>query len=347
VPVITEAALQAGAAGCDVLFAPGVTRLAPASVAALKAFVDRGGVLVADAFLATRDSFGEPRPPLSDGLDGLFGVTLEEREGQPVTEGTIGFAATPELSELAKPLPVSLSWYPGGYRISAGAGTAVLAVYSGGTPDRPLPAITVHASGRGKAVLVPRVRLWPSHLDGLRAGKIARPELRSLRMGRTAPDLNGECWALTLRAVLKHLDAVPPARCLRAPVSTAFLDAQAELQAAAGVTATEITVSRYLVRTSQTSGIPYLTRNELINLSRQFGVDLDTLAPVRVNMLQGGTGRAVVAINVSSWGRDAELAVPSDATAAADVLTGESWVVAAGRLALPLGPYQARVLALW
>jgi len=54
-----------------------------------------------------------------------------------------------------------------------------------------------------------------------------------------------------------------------------------------------------------------------------------------------------VAINVSSWGRDAELALPPDVTAATDLLTGERWPVAGGRLDLELAPYQARLLALF
>lgn len=347
VPVVTERSLQDGATACDVLFAPGVTRLSSASIAALAAFVDRGGVLIADGYLATREASGAARAPFADGLGELFGITAGGTDGRWSDDGLVGFLATASLSELAKPLPVSLSWYSGGFRVNAGAGTQVLAEYSLGTAARPLPAITVHAHGKGRAVLVPRVKLWPGHLDELRAAKLPRPELRELKLGRSAPDFSGECWALTLRAVLRHLDVLPAARLIRAPVATAFLDGQAALQATAGLSSTELAVSGYLVRSTQASGLPFIARNELIALTRQYLVNLDELAPVRVNLLRGPKGRVAVAINVSSWGRDAELAVPVDATAAEDLLTGEPWPVTRGRLTVPMGPYQARLLALF
>jgi len=66
--------------------------------------------------------------------------------------------------------------------VAADPGTEVLGVYSGGTPDAPLPAITSRPVGKGRAILVPRVRLWPGHLDALRGARLSRPELRALKL---------------------------------------------------------------------------------------------------------------------------------------------------------------------
>jgi hypothetical protein len=47
----------------------------------------------------------------------------------------------------------------------------------------------------------------------------------------------------------------------------------------------------------------------------------------------------------SSWGRDAEVIVPP-ASVAVDLQNGEEFPVAEGRVRMPLGPYQTRLLVL-
>ena len=253
---------------------------------------------------------------------------------------------TAEFKECDPPVPINLSLFAGGYRVTPGRDTLVLANYTGGQPGRAAPAIAVHRFGRGRAVLVPRIRLMPRHLEPLRGAHIFRPELRALQLGRSSPDLNGVLLALTLRNLLAHLEALPAARLIRAPVSETFLAEQGRLGRIAGLTTEEIRRSSDLVRATQ-AGVPYLRRHEMEKLAQVFGADLDAFAPVRVSMLEGGSGgRLVAALNCSSWGREAVLTIPA-AELAVDLVTGEEIQVDRSRAKMSLAPYQARLLALF
>jgi len=323
----------------EVLFAPYVTRLTAAEAESLAAFVRAGGILVADTYLASQAD-GVPPRPLRFGLDSLFGLAVGEK---PSDEKTIGAVLTNKFTQRNPPVPVSLSYYGGGYRLAAGARTEVLAVYTQGASGTVSPAITVRTAGKGKAVTVPRVTVWPAHMaDSL----IPQNELRMFRLGRGTPDLNGFFYAMILRALLERLDAGPAARLVRAPVAESHLIGQAALLKEAGVGADDIKRSEEIFRNTQ-CGIPYLGGEDLAVLKRNFGLDLDAFAPVRVELLEGkGGGRILVLANFSSLGRDAVVALPA-ASAAIDLETGEEYPVKQGRLGVPLAPYQARLMALF
>ena len=261
-------------------------------------------------------------------------------------EGTIGALPTAAFKERAPPVPISLSFYAGSFRVRPGKSTLVLAKYAGGEPGRKVPAITVHRYGQGRAVLMPRIRIWPGHLKPLRKAHIFRPELRALRLGRSSPDLNGFLLAMTMRSLLAHLNVLPEARLIRAPVSEKFLAGQEELAVMAGLSSGEIQHSTDIIRATQ-AGLPYLRRHEIETLRNVFGTDPDAFAPVRVSALRGAAGgRLVAAINFSSLGREAVLAVPSSRLAV-DLITGEEFQVARKRIGVSLAPYQARLLALF
>jgi hypothetical protein len=98
--------------------------------------------------------------------------------------------------------------------------------------------------------------------------------------------------------------------------------------------------------------MPHIARAEVVQLRKSWGVDPDTFATVRVDMLErpaaagaASPARAVVVSNVSSWGREAWVALPACA-AVTDLFTGEEFRVDAGQVRLPLDPYAVRLLAL-
>ena len=330
----------------DVLFAPFVTRLTPAAVKALRTYVEQGGLLISDTYLASVREDGTPQQPLGGRLDEVFGVTLELSGTRYSDERTIGALPTEAFKERQPPMPISLSLYAGSYRVRPGTNTYVLANYAGGEPGEEVPAIAVHPYGKGRAVLIPRLRLWPGHLKRLIKTPITKPELRALKFGRSSMDSNGVFVALTLRSLLEHLHVLPRARLIRAPVSSEYLAQQARWAAAAGLSAKEIERSEAIVRATQT-GLPFLRREEMESLKKDFHVDLDAFAPVRVSVLQGAAGGMLVAvINVGSFGRDGLLEIPPSSTAV-DLSTGEGFPVRGTQVKLPLAPYQARLLALF
>lgn len=331
---------------CEVLFAPYVTRLGRAETARLHRFVEEGGVLLADSYLASAGFDGTRRRPLSDGLGDLFGVELAASGTDYTDESTIGAMTTGEFRSCPVSVPISLSWYPGGYRFRARAGTRVLARYSGDAEGEGAPAITVAERGRGRAVLVPRVRLWPGHLEGGPAPRVPRAELRALKMGRSKPDFNGALYGIVLRRLLAELDALPAAGLVTAPVAGGHIKEQAAIAAVAGFPPEATARSAEIVRESQ-AGAPFLESEDLAFLKGRIGVDPDSLAPVRVNLLAGsGGGRMAVVVSGSSWARSATVRVPPCA-AVADVLTGDEFQVSRGLVAVPLAPYQVRLLVLF
>jgi hypothetical protein len=274
------------------------------------------------------------------GLDAVFGLKVGDR---PADDRAIGAFLTDAFAERKPPVPVSLSYYGGGYRLEPENGTEILARYTMGEKGKEAPAISVRAYGRGKAVVIPRVMLWPDHLGKL---NVNRPELRAFRLGRGQPDLNGFFFALVLRALLERLDALPAARLVRAPVSEEHLASQRRLMALAGIDDGDAARSEKIIRKSQ-CGLPYLSGDTVTMLKARYGVDPDAFAPVRVGLLEGAQGGRILAvINMSSLGRDAEEVVPA-ASFAADLETGEEFRVTEGRLKTPLVPYQARLLALF
>jgi len=286
VAIVTERDFLAGSVAVEVLFAPHVTRLSPACVDALRGYVAGGGVLVADTYLASLGEAGKPRRPLSDGLDALFGLTVDSPSGTAWSdERTGGLFDLPSFKERSPAMSVSLSWYSGSFRVHAAPETEVLASYYGGEPGKEVPAITVRQAGRGKAAIFPRFRIWPDNLTSLRNFHVPRPELRELRMGRSLHHINGLFCAMNLKGLLDHMGVLPPARLARAPVSTAYLDEQGSLAGYAGVSATEFERSRGIVRATQT-GLPHLGRNEIDAVRDKFGVDPDAMAPVRVGLLE-------------------------------------------------------------
>jgi hypothetical protein len=346
VGILTERNL-AGPLPYDVILAPHVTRLPASGVAALKAFVEGGGMLVADTFLASETEDGKAQRPLPGGLDALFGVRLESAERPRSDEKTVGISDTPLFSQMTPPVPFSLSYYSGSYRVRALPGTEVLAVYTGGKPGQEVPAITLRNVGRGKTALFPRIGLWWENMLSLESFKVPRPELRELRMGRRSHHLNGLFCSMNLRGLLDRAGALPAARLVRSQVATAFLDSQDELGAAAGASPAELARSRGIVMTTQ-KGIPHLGRGEIDGVRMQFGLDLDRVAPIRVGMLEasaGTPGRIVIVASNSSWARDAEIEVPP-ASSAMDLLTGEEFAVTGTRVTMPLAAYQTRLLAL-
>jgi len=176
---------------------------------------------------------------------------------------------------------------------------------------------------------------------------VTRPELRELRLGRSNHHLNGWFYAVTLRSLLVRLGALPPARLARAPVATAFLDSIAALGAQAGATATELATSARLVRSTQT-GLPHFGKFDLEAMEENYGVVYEEGAQIRVAALErpGEPGSLVIVASFSPWGREAELVVPAASGRAVDLLTGEIWPIASGRMGCPVGPYQVRLLAL-
>ena len=345
--LVTDGQLRrGGAAPCEVLFAPYVTCLGKEEVRRLRDFVAGGGVLISDTYLGSVGRDGAPRRPLSDGLEELFGVSLAVSGTSWTDAGAIGAMTTEDFRRCPVSLPISLSWYAGGYRVRAEKGTRVLARYSGGEPGKGAPAITVAKRGLGRAVLLPRVRLWPDHLRSRRAPQAPLAELRALKMGRSRPDFNGALFAIVLRRLLAEVDALPEVRLVRAPVSERHLAEQAELAASAGFTPGEIHHSAEIVRASQV-GIPFVGRGELEFLEKKAGWDPASGAPVRVGLLAGAEGgRAVVVINGSSWSRDATVRIPS-ASLAVDLLTGDEFRITGEVTEVALAPYQARLLALF
>jgi len=330
----------------SVLFAPYVTRVEAGEAEFLAAFVRAGGILVADSYLASVSGDG-PARPLGHGLDALFGVVVGP---SPADDRTIGALLTPAFTQRNPPVPVSLSYYGGGYRLTAGAGTEVLAVYTQGERGKEAPAITVRAQGGGKAVIIPRVTVWPDHGAGVH---LPRAELRMFRLGRGTPDLNGFFYSMVLRALLDRLGALPAARLVRAPVAETHLAGQAELLRKAGIVGDDIKRSEAIFRNTQ-CGLPYLIGDEIAGLKRDFGLDPDACAAVRVDLMEGGGGgRLLILANYSSLGRDAAAALPPASAgrpafkAAVDLETGEEYPVKGGRLDAPLAPYQARLLALF
>jgi hypothetical protein len=360
VGILTDRSLAAGPVPYDVIFAPHVTRLPPAAIAALKGFVARGGFLVADTFLASETEDGRPRRPLSDGLDELFGVGVESAEKPRSDDLTVGVTDTPIFTQMTKNAMFSLSFYSGSYRVRARPGTEVLAVYTGGKPGREVPAITLRASGRGQAALFPRIGIWGEYLTSLKSLKVPRPELRELRMGRRSHHLNSLFCSMNMRGLLDRAGALPAARLVQAPISSAFLDEQARLAMAAGASSTEVERSRGIVIATQ-KGLAHLGRGEIDGVRDQFGLPLDRVAPIRIGVLEvpsaasapapadagaSSGGKLLIVASNSSWARDAEISIPP-ATSAVDIVSGDEFAVTNGRIQTPLAPYQTRLLALF
>mgnify|MGYP001601598823 CR=1 FL=1 len=352
VGILTERSLTAGPVPYDVIFAPHVTRLPVASVAALKAFVARGGLLVADTFLASETEDGKPRRPMPDGLDELFGLTSESAERPRKDDMTVGVTDLPLFTQMTKNAMFSLSFYSGSYRVRARPGTEVLAVYTGGKPGQEVPAITLRSTGRGQTAIFPRIGIWGEYLTSLKSLKVPRPELRELRMGRRSHHLNALFCSMNLRGLLERAGALPPARLVQAPISPAFLADQARLALAAGASSTEIARSREIVLATQ-KGLPHLGRGEIDGVRDQFGLPLDRVAPIRVGVLEippdagaSPRGKLIIVASNSSWARDAEIVVPPGSSAV-DLLSGDEFAVTNGLVQAPLAPYQTRLLALF
>jgi len=342
VALVPEEALGSeGRVPFEVLFAPYATRMTKKAAGALQAFVERGGTLVADTYIASRDANGRFRGVLPWELNALFGVDPEG--GKNSDEGLIGVSPLPAFKEYGFIIPFSLSYFNGGYRVNARKGTEVLSVYSGA---KEYPAVTARKAGKGRALLFPRVRHWPEVLAEMEAARLPRPELRGLQLARQYRAYNGISCAIMLRKLLEHAGAMPRVTLVEAPISPGFLDAQARWMLQNGIPREEVEHSDKMVRESQT-GFPQLSRAELVFLARS-GIDLDTFAPVRVGELEGKSGgRALFVINFSSMAREALLVI-KDATTATDLATGEEFAVAVGgQLKLDLKPYQPRVLALF
>ena len=345
--LITEGELQRGPPDVEVLFAPYVTRLSPAALATVTGWVATGGILVADSFLASRGPNGEAVKPLGGGLAQLFGVGSAMTGTLWSDEGMVGAKPGPELSGGKPSEPISLSFFSGGFRLKALPGTVVLARYTTGD----LPAVTMRSVGAGKAILVPRVTVLEQNLGHLVADIVPRPEIRELRMGRSSQHHNGLFFANMLKALLREAGAEAPARLVRAPVSKAGLDAQEAIVSDANVPDWGLKTSRAIVEATQ-SGLPYFGRSELNNLAREWLLDLDAYAPVRVSMLEApasstsaAPSRLVLAVHESSWPRNAVLAVPACA-ALTDLQTGEDFRPQQGQVTVPLAGYQVRLLAL-
>ena len=229
--------------------------------------------------------------------------------------------------------------------MKARRGTEVLSAYLGGAPGAEYPAVTARKSGKGWALIFPRVRHWPEVLSEMEGLRLPRPELRGLQLGRQYRLYNGVSCAIHLRRLLEHVGALPEARLVRAPVSASFLDEQAKWMMETGIPREEVEHSEKMVRESQT-GFPMLARSELMFLARS-GIDLDAFAPVRVSMLSGKKGgKAVFAINFTSLPRVAEIALPP-CNSVVDVLNGDEIMVNSGGVKVNLKPYQSRVLALF
>ncbi len=346
--LVPDRAVEAGDIPCDVLIAPYATRASPACQRAIVGWVEAGGRLITDTYLGSRGDDGTPRRPLGEGLDRVLGVAPLASGTSWPDVGTIGFMPTPSFTERRPPLPVSLSLWNGLHHVAAGPQTEVLGAFTArNAKGEPLPAITLHAAGKGRAALFPRAKLMPDNIDRIRNLHVTRPALRELRLGRTNHHLNGWFYAVTLRSLLARMDALPPARLARAPVATPFLDAIAATAAVTGATKAELEMSARLVRTTQT-GLPHFGKFDLEGMEKDYGAVYEEAAQIRVGLLErpDGGGRLVVVASYSPWGRDAELIMPAASGGAVDLLTGESFPVAGTRLHCPVGPYQVRLLAL-
>lgn len=345
--LVSDRAVEAGDIPCEVLIAPFATRVSPAALRAIVAWVEAGGLLVTDTYLGTRADDGSPRRPLGEGLDRLLGVSLDAAGTGWTDASTIGFMPTPEFTERVPPLPVSLSFWSGLHHVTASPGTEVLGLFTArNAKGERVPAITLRTAGRGRAALFPRVRLMAENIANVRGLRVTRPELREFRMGRSNHHLNGWFYAVTLRSLLARVGALPPARLARAPVATPFLDSIAALGRAAGAPAEDLALSATLVRSTQT-GLPHFGKFDLESMEENFGMVYEEAAQIRVGALASpGGGVLVVVASYSPWGREAELIVPGGFGGTLDLLTGESFPVRAGRLGCPVGPYQVRLLAL-
>jgi beta-galactosidase GanA len=347
VALVSEESLgKEGKVPYDVLFAPYATRMTRRGVESLKSFVKRGGVLVADTYIASVKAGGGKGAVLPWGLGEMFGLSAEVDGVRPTDAGNIGVKPQPNFSEWTGEVSFSLSMFSGGYRLRAAKGTEVLSCYLGAKPNQLYPAITVRKYGKGKAVVFPRIRHWPKFLAELEGAKLTRPEYRGLSMGSQFKMFNGVICSITMRKMLQHIGAAPQAMLVRAPVSSTFLDDQENWMAKVGIPKDELEHSKKMVRESQT-GFPMISRPELLHLVRVGGIDLDEYAPVRVSMLTGKDGgNAVFVLSFSSMARYAEVTVPKCASVV-DISTGEEFTAADGRVRMPLDPYQARVLALF
>ncbi len=346
--LVSDRAVEAGDIPCDVLIAPYATRASPACLRAIVAWVEAGGKLVTDTWLGTRGDDGTPRRPLGEGLDRVLGVSLQASGTIWPDAGTIGFRPTPLFVERTPPVPVSLSFWTGMHHVAAAPGTEVLSEFTlKNAKGEPLPAVTLRNAGKGRAALFPRARFLRENVDRVRNLHVTRPELRELRMGRTNHHLNGWFYAVTLRSLLARMEALPPARLSRAPVATAFLDAIAATAPVTGVTKDELATSARLVRSTQT-GLPHFGKFDLEGMEKDYGAVYEEAAQIRVGLLErpAGGGRLVIVASFSPWGREADLIVPAGPGPAVDLLTGEAFPVAAGRIACALAPYQVRLLAL-
>jgi len=346
VAMVTDESLAGGERpAAEVLFAPWVARLGPRALAAVKEFVTGGGALVTDTYLASGGWGGVARGPMPDGIDEMMGLTAR-RTGTGFSDaGTIGAYVDTDQAPKGLKVPVSLSFYGGGWRVAPRPGTEVHGTYTGSVKGEELPAVTVHRQGKGTVLVIPRCMQWGTYMDALSAAGASRPELRVLKLGRNNPELNGVFVAMVLKSELGRLGLLPPARLVRAPVSESFLAGEARVQDSAGVTRAEAAWGADILRRTQ-AGLPGLSFPNLAVL-RAGGVDLDAWAPVRIGMLEGASGgKLVIVANFSSLGRDAEVTVPG-ASAAVDVLTGEEFPVLSGRVTVPLGPCQSRWLALF
>jgi len=347
VALVSEESLgKDGKVPYEVLFAPYATRMGKRGVEALKSYVKRGGVLVADTYIASVKANGVKGKVLPWELDTMFGLSAENDGERPIDAGNIGVMPQPSFTEWKGAVSFSLSMFSGGYRLRAGKETEVLSRYLGGKKGREYPAITVHSYGKGKAVIFPRIRHWPKFLAELEGARLTRAEYRGLSMGTQFKMFNGVVCGITLRKLMEHVGVSPEARLVRAPVSSTFLEDQENWMLQVGIPKDELEHSKKMVRESQT-GFPMISRPELLHLVRTGGIDLDEYAPIRVSMLTGKDGgKAVFVLSFSSMERDAEVALPQ-CSSVVDLITGEEFQVSGGRVSMTLTPYQSRVLALF
>ena len=146
--------------GVRLLFLPAITCLSREETAAIREFVARGGVLVADRLAAMRDEHGRlwPRSP----LDEVFGIDRSDA-GEAVTGPVVFRGKAPEGLR--------------GLEIEAGVpepGLRLAGAEAWGSGPGGAPVAAVHRHGKGRAIYL---NLDVAGYSGLRGGGAVNPEL--------------------------------------------------------------------------------------------------------------------------------------------------------------------------
>ena len=160
--------LDAPERGVKLFFLPSITCLSPKEVEALKKFVARGGVLVADRLAGVRDEHGRVWQEGSP-LDRLFGIDRSQAGG-PLA-GTVKFAGA-KVPEDLRELSLEMTIPETGIRLQGAEAWAA-------GPEN-TPVVTVNRVKKGRAIYL---NLDVSAYSRMQGGGAVRPELVTEKKG--------------------------------------------------------------------------------------------------------------------------------------------------------------------